>query len=517
MKMKNKKVVYAILFLTVAVTSSKAQLKVHTSGDISAGGTFTPVEKFHVLGNGIFSTTTSFPNSSTYAPMIRGGNGATTSVSTPDFSWYNDNQTGFFHPAAWQIGITLGGTQRVHFDYNGNVGIGDNTPSALLTVGAGDLFQVASTGHTRTIDGTAATPAFSFTGDTDNGMYKSATNELSFSTGGTQRAVINSSGNVGIGSTSPQRKFVVSSSGAEGIEINPFTGYCQIISYNRSGSTYIPLVLQDAAGGNVGVGITNPTYRFEVGSNSAAKPTSSTWSVTSDKRTKTNVKTYANGLDLIRQVELISYQYNGLANTPKGENGIGVIAQDFQKIFPNSVKGFTVKNDSLKTSEVFLGVDFHELFIANVGAVRQLDKIVSTLDSTVKAQNSIINELQNQILNCCNASGNNSNSNAGNNLSGSAGNNDGTSLTATILYQNVPNPFTEKTQINYTIGTVFQNVSISIFDMQGGLLKTYDHLSVNEGKGSITINGNELRAGMYMYSLIIDGKEIDTKRMILTK
>lgn len=33
---------------------------------------------------------------------------------------------------------------------------------------------------------------------------------------------------------------------------------------------------------------------------------------------------------------------------------------------------------------------------------------------------------------------------------------------------------------------------------------------------SIKINGKELAAGMYIYSLIAENKEIDSKRMILT-
>jgi hypothetical protein len=32
-----------------------------------------------------------------------------------------------------------------------------------------------------------------------------------------------------------------------------------------------------------------------------------------------------------------------------------------------------------------------------------------------------------------------------------------------------------------------------------------------------TINGNSFEPGMYLYALVIDGKEVDTKRMILTK
>ena len=51
-----------------------------------------------------------------------------------------------------------------------------------------------STGHARGINATAATPAFSFTGDNDNGMYLNNTNELSFATAGTERLRIVSTG-----------------------------------------------------------------------------------------------------------------------------------------------------------------------------------------------------------------------------------------------------------------------------------------------------------------------------------
>jgi hypothetical protein len=34
---------------------------------------------------------------------------------------------------------------------------------------------------------------------------------------------------------------------------------------------------------------------------------------------------------------------------------------------------------------------------------------------------------------------------------------------------------------------------------------------------SIKINGNELNSGMYIYTLVINNQEIDTKRMILSK
>jgi len=45
----------------------------------------------------------------------------------------------------------------------------------------------------------------------------------------------------------------------------------------------------------------------------------------------------------------------------------------------------------------------------------------------------------------------------------------------------------------------------------------YSPLSATGGKESITIHGGSMPAGVYLYSLICDGKVVDTKRMVLTK
>jgi hypothetical protein len=49
--------------------------------------------------------------------------------------------------------------------------------------------------------------------------------------------------------------------------------------------------------------------------------------------------------------------------------------------------------------------------------------------------------------------------------------------------------------------------------MQGTLIKQYQIL--NNGESYLSIPGGEYKAGMYLYTLIVDGKEIDTKRMVL--
>ena len=83
------------------------------------------------------------------------------------------------------------------------------------------------------------------------------------------------------------------------------------------------------------------------------------------------------------------------------------------------------------------------------------------------------------------------------------------------LYSNISNPFKEQTTISFFIPEASSRASIHIYNLQGKQIKQINIES--RGNGSVTINGYELTPGMYMYSLIVDGKEVDTKKMILTE
>ncbi len=82
-----------------------------------------------------------------------------------------------------------------------------------------------------------------------------------------------------------------------------------------------------------------------------------------------------------------------------------------------------------------------------------------------------------------------------------------------ILNQNVPNPFNYETLISYSIESDFSTAIISLYNLQGTQLKTY---KIEKGSTQLVIKGSEYQAGMYLYSLIIDGKIVDTKQMVLT-
>ena len=83
------------------------------------------------------------------------------------------------------------------------------------------------------------------------------------------------------------------------------------------------------------------------------------------------------------------------------------------------------------------------------------------------------------------------------------------------LFQNQPNPFSSETQIRYQLPETVAKATLYIYDMQGKQIKAVD--VAERGMSSVTISGGDLAAGMYFYSLIADGQEVDTKRMILTK
>lgn len=82
------------------------------------------------------------------------------------------------------------------------------------------------------------------------------------------------------------------------------------------------------------------------------------------------------------------------------------------------------------------------------------------------------------------------------------------------LGQNRPNPFSESTVIEITLPETVGEAALYIYDMQGSQKMKLDV----EGRGntSVTVDSRTLEAGMYLYSLIADGEEIATKRMIIT-
>lgn len=157
----------------------------------------------------------------------------------------------------------------------------------------------------------------------------------------------------------------------------------------------------------------------------------------------------------------------------------GIDAEELKKTYPDLV---------LEGQDGYLAVNYVELVPVLVKAIQELKQQVDELQGTDTVKKTPAKTSATDV--------------------GSS------SIKKNTLYQNTPNPAKEQTVIRYQLADNVQNAAICIFDMQGKLVKK---LPVSSGNDSVAINGYELGQGMFLYSLIINGQEIDTKKMIITK
>ena len=80
------------------------------------------------------------------------------------------------------------------------------------------------------------------------------------------------------------------------------------------------------------------------------------------------------------------------------------------------------------------------------------------------------------------------------------------------LMQNVPNPFKSSTKIGYFVPYSSSNAYIVISSITGQIIQ---NISLNSfGEGSIDVDKSNMSNSTYYYSLFVDGRRIETKKMI---
>jgi hypothetical protein len=174
----------------------------------------------------------------------------------------------------------------------------------------------------------------------------------------------------------------------------------------------------------------------------------------------------------------------------------GLISQEVEKIFPELVEDSYAPGSSSNKKEDGKPIPYKGLNY--IGFIPMLLK-------GLQEQQAQIEELKSQLNNA---------------TTNTLVVNDKTNLPAEIhnkafsLSQNSPNPFSENTSINYTIPANINKAILAVFDLNGKMLLQYN---LQPGKNTIVVQGNTLNAGMYLYSLIADGQEVLSKRMVLTR
>jgi hypothetical protein len=213
---------------------------------------------------------------------------------------------------------------------------------------------------------------------------------------------------------------------------------------------------------------------------------------TSDQRFKREVKTISNASEILSKLEGKTYFWKTEEYKDKGFSILrqyGFIAQELEKVVPEAVA--TDENG-------YKSVNY--------------DMIIPILVQNAKEQATEIKDLQKQLdelkevvksLATNNASRTKGNSSQSVTLS---------DKNAVILNQNVPNPFAESTVVNYAIGQDFVKAQIIFTTTDGKVIKSVDIRE--KGAGTLNVFSDDLSSGLYSYSLIVDGKVIDTKKMV---
>lgn len=238
---------------------------------------------------------------------------------------------------------------------------------------------------------------------------------------------------------------------------------------NSSRNGYVLLDAENKS--SVGVGFNSlATLQAKLDVNGSVRATS--YITVSDGNLKENTKEITGALNKIQSLRGVTYSFkkssNNIRNVPSSAQ-IGFIAQEVEKVIPEAV--FT-DSDGIK------GVDYN--------------KIIPVLLEAVKEQQRQIEVLREEL-----------------NSRATKSPEDGGKVNR--LFQNIPNPSNSSTTIKYEL-EVGKPGELYIFDFSGNLKKKYS-LGVNTS--SIEIQANEFAPGLYVYSLVVGGRETDTLRMII--
>jgi hypothetical protein len=218
------------------------------------------------------------------------------------------------------------------------------------------------------------------------------------------------SGKVGIGTESPDHKLDVvgdrirlrdsTDPGAKEIEL--FTTGVAVDLQAENADLWLKsltgdIIMQGNVGGNVSIGHSNPQEKLDVngnarfrliGSGSYNAPVNQTsngalTTSTSDIRLKTNVENIEDGLEMVKKLQGVRFNWT---EEPEGKTRIGLIAQDVQKVLPELT--FTNPVDG------YMGINYAEITAVLIEAVKEQQQIIEELNKSKTAE---IESLRNQL------------------------------------------------------------------------------------------------------------------------
>lgn len=231
----------------------------------------------------------------------------------------------------------------------------------------------------------------------------------------------------------------------------------------------------------------------------------------SDRKLKKDIQSYTGALDKVNQLVVSTYSFD-LNSYPgmklPGGSHIGFMADNVEQLFPQLIKNAAIPAGATKDARGNLSyhnipdvkvVNYMGMIPVLAEAIKEQHAIVEAKDAQIAALAAKLSEMESRLAALEETSSAK--------LSSSA--------TMASIEQNAPNPFTQSTVINYTVPQKYSSAKLIIVGVDGKAVRTYTISGT--GKGSVTINANELAAGTYTYSLNVDGSMVDSKTMVLTK
>lgn len=256
--------------------------------------------------------------------------------------------------------------------------------------------------------------------------------------------------------------------------------------------------------GNVGIG-KKPAYKLDVNGRIYSTGTL----ITSDERLKRNIVNISdnrsdymsrlmklNGKSYEKQIETVETNSekaeqmlksgkisdeqaislrSGEDAKPEFKQEFGFVAQEMKEIFPELVE---------EGEDGMLAINYNGMIPVLLEGIKDLQAKVEELEAKVRSQESGDTKTGNESV-----------------------------LKEEYLSQNVPNPFNGSTTIRYTLPQGATKAEIKIYSTSGALAKTVA-LNTGTNSGSITLSSSELSTGLYVYSLVVNGAVIDSKKMV---
>ncbi len=248
--------------------------------------------------------------------------------------------------------------------------------------------------------------------------------------------------------------------------------------------------------GNVGIGRENPAYLLDV--NGTIRVSSTLYS--SDERLKSDIKPLTNEKDKLYLLQGKSYKKALIPTDIKDSLTLAVAKKTKEKTIETPEYGYLAQ----ELKEVF--PDLVSQDSAGYYSVNYIG-LIPVIIEALKDQRSEIEKQREQIKQLVKLVDIKSIDKKAFEANGIE--------SIPLLLQNTPNPFNQATEIGYFIPETVGSANIYIYDVNGVQQR---NISIAErGNGVTVLQATALQAGIYFYTLICDGKPVDTKQMILTR